>query len=193
VTGAFRTEPEGQQQAKTDLKDYQARNRVFGSLAGYTSPRPVTWREEGGSQQMFSELVTGDYFSTLGLRLIRGRFFLPEEDSTAGTHAVMNYGTWQSRFGGADDVVGKTLRLNNVVFTVAGVAPPNFIGLNAIFGPDLWIPATMAEQLLRKRSDQRSGSGTGFIGSRAVGVLPAGTLSKPRRSISGLARRMTGL
>jgi predicted permease len=132
-----------------DLKDYQARNRVFSSLAGYTSTRPVTWREHGGSQQMFSELVTGDYFFTLGLRPVKGRFFLPEEDSTAGAHAVavMNYGTWQSRFGGSEDIVGKTLRINDVVFTIIGIAPPSFIGLNAIFGPDLWIPATMAEQL----------------------------------------------
>ncbi len=110
----------------------------------------MTWQASGASQRMFSELVTGNYFSTLGLRPARGRFFLPEEDSTPGAHAVavMNYGTWQTRFGGADDIVGKTLRLNNVVFTVIGVAPPAFIGVNAIFGPDLWIPAAMAEQLL---------------------------------------------
>ena len=98
---------------------------------------------------MFSELVTGNYFSTLGLQAATGRFFLPDEDSTPGAHpvAVMNYGTWQARFGGAHDIIGKTLRLNNVVFTVIGVAPPRFIGVNAVFGPDLWIPATMAEQL----------------------------------------------
>jgi predicted permease len=133
-----------------NLKDYQARNRVFSSLAGYTSTSPVTWQEHGGSQQMFSELVTGGYFSTLGLQPVKGRFFLPEEDSTAGTHAVavMNYGTWRSRFGGTDDIIGKTLRLNNIAFTVIGIAPPSFIGLNAIFGPDLWIPAAMAQQLL---------------------------------------------
>ena len=99
---------------------------------------------------MFGELVTGDYFSTLGLEPARGRFFSPEEDSTPGAHpvAVMNYATWQQRFGGAPDIVGRTLRINNVVFTVIGVAPPEFIGVNAIFGPDLWIPAAMAEQLL---------------------------------------------
>ena len=75
---------------------------------------------------------------------------MPEEDSTPGAHAVavMNYGTWQARFGGASDIVGKTLRLNSVVFTVIGVAPPQFIGVNGFFGPDLWIPAAMAEQLL---------------------------------------------
>ncbi|MBV8864187.1 MAG: ABC transporter permease, partial [Acidobacteriaceae bacterium] len=135
-----------------DFKDYQARNEVFRSLAGYISPRGVTWQAGAASQGMFSELVTGNYFSTLGLQPARGRFFLSEEDSAPGAHAVavMNYGTWQSRFGGAADIVGKTLRLNNVVFTVIGVAPPGFIGVNAIFGPDLWIPAAMAEQLFPK-------------------------------------------
>lgn len=133
-----------------DLKDYQAKNEVFGSLAGYTAPRPITWQANGASQGMFSELVTGNYFSITGLKPAKGRFFLPDEDSTPGGHpvAVMNYGTWATRFGGAPDIVGKTLRINNVVFTVVGVAPPQFIGMNALFGPDLWIPATMAEQLL---------------------------------------------
>ena len=59
----------------------------------------------------------------------------------------MNHATWQTRFGGAEDIIGRTLRLNNLVFTVIGVTPPQFIGVNAIFGPDLWIPAAMAEQL----------------------------------------------
>ncbi|MGH9665736.1 MAG: ABC transporter permease, partial [Bryobacteraceae bacterium] len=133
-----------------DLKDYRTKNAVFSSLAGYTSPRIVTLQAGHASQRMFSELVTGNYFSTLGLQPALGRFFLPEEDSTPGGHAVavMNYATWQARFGAAGDIVGKTLRINNVVFTVVGVAPPRFIGVNAIFGPDLWIPAAMAEQLL---------------------------------------------
>jgi hypothetical protein len=55
-----------------DLKDYQARNRVFRSLAGCTSPRGVTLQESGASQPMFSELVTTNYFSTLGLSPVRG-------------------------------------------------------------------------------------------------------------------------
>jgi predicted permease len=59
----------------------------------------------------------------------------------------MNYGTWQTRFGATPDIIGKTLRVNNVVLTVVGVAPPHFIGVNAIFGPDMWVPVSMAEQL----------------------------------------------
>ena len=132
-----------------DLKDYQSRNGVFQSLAGYTSSRLVTLQSGKSSRQMFAELVTANYFPTLGLRPAMGRYFLPEEDGAPGAHAVavMNYGTWQANFGGAPDIVGTTLRLNSVVFTVIGVAPPGFIGVNAIFGPDLWIPAAMAEQL----------------------------------------------
>jgi predicted permease len=99
---------------------------------------------------MFIELVTGNYFSTLGIKTAAGRFFTPDEDTTPGAHpvAVMNYATWQARFGGATSVVGQTLRLNDVVVTVIGVAPPGFIGVNAIFGPDLWMPAAMAAPLL---------------------------------------------
>src|SRR5205085_4681771 len=125
-----------------DLRDYQDRNEVFSSLAGYTSVRTVTLQAGGASERMFTELVTSDYFSTLGLRPAMGRFFLPEEDGTPGAHAVavMNYGTWQARFGGAHDIIGKTLRLNNQVFIVIGVAPPKFIGLNSIMGPDVWVP-----------------------------------------------------
>ncbi|MBV8808446.1 MAG: ABC transporter permease [Acidobacteriaceae bacterium] len=132
-----------------DLKDFRDRNDVFSSLAGYTSPQIVTFQAGTSSQRMFSELVTGNYFSTLGLEPALGRFFLPEEDSTPGGHAVavMNYATWQARFGGAKDIIGKTLRLNNVVFTVIAIAPPKFIGVNLIFGPDLWIPAAMSELL----------------------------------------------
>jgi predicted permease len=133
-----------------NLKDYQVRNGVFGSLAGYTTPRPVTLETEKGSERLFVELVTGSYFSALGLDAAKGRFFLPEEDGVPGAHAVavLNYGTWQQRFGGAADVVGRTLRINRVSLTVIGVAPSKFIGVNAIFGPDLWIPGAMAEQVM---------------------------------------------
>src|SRR5258708_4003342 len=162
-----------------DMKDYQARNGVFSSLAGYSSARPVVWQTGAASQGIFSELVTGNYFSTLGLNPAKGRFFLPEKESTPGAHAVavMNYATWQTRFGGADDIIGKTLRVNNVVFMVIGVAPPKFIGVNAIFGPDLWIPATMAEQLLPSQmqnalSDRHKAIFQG-VGRFQPGVKPA--------------------
>ncbi len=132
-----------------DWMDYQSRNGVFISLAGFTSPRGVTWLENGVSHGLFGELATANYFSTLGLAAARGRFFSPDENSAASAHpvAVLNYATWQKLFGGAENIIGRELLVNNIVFTVIGVAPPHFIGVHAIFGPDLWLPAAMAERL----------------------------------------------
>jgi macrolide transport system ATP-binding/permease protein len=133
-----------------DLKDYQDRNQVFSTLAGYSSTRVVTRQFDGSSERLFCEFTTASYFSTLGLKPATGRFFLPEEDDVSGSHGVVvvSYGAWQEHFGGAMDIVGKTLEINHVVLTVVGVGPRSFIGVNAIFGPDLWIPAAMAEQLM---------------------------------------------
>ena len=57
-----------------NLKDYREKNKVFSSLAGYTGPRVMTWQPNGPSQRVFAEIVTGNYFSTLGLVPARGRF-----------------------------------------------------------------------------------------------------------------------
>ena len=132
-----------------DLRDYQSRNEVFDSLAGYSSARGMTWLNHGASEAVFGELVTANYFATLGISPARGRFFAPEEDGAPGAHpvAILNYAAWQKRFGGAEDVVGRELDVNNVTVTVIGVAPPHFIGVTAIFGPDLWVPAAMAERM----------------------------------------------
>jgi predicted permease len=127
-----------------NLKDYQEQNGVFTMLAGYTTPRPMTLRTGQASERVFCELVTANYFETLGLQPARGRFFRPDD----GAVAIMNYATWQVRYGGAEDIVGRVLVVNNVPLTIAGVAPPEFIGLNAIFGPNLWVPASMIERIL---------------------------------------------
>uniref|UniRef100_Q01XA1 Permease n=1 Tax=Solibacter usitatus (strain Ellin6076) TaxID=234267 RepID=Q01XA1_SOLUE len=162
--------------AYADLQFFQNKNQVFRSLAGYTSPRVVTLQANGASERMFAELATANYFPVLGLRPALGRFFSPDEDGTPGEHpvAVMNYGTWQGRFGGAPGVIGSTLVLNSLSFTVIGVAPPAFLGINAIMGPDVWIPAAMSERLLPHEM-------TGVFADRtkaafqAVGRLKPGT------------------
>lgn len=177
-----------------DLKDYRSKSEVFSELAGYTSPRVATLQVNGVPQRIFSELVTGNYFAALGIKPAMGRFFSPEEDggtpSGPGAHAVavMNYATWQARFGGGSGIVGKTLRLNNVVFTVIGVAPPKFIGVNAIFGPDLWIPAAMAEPLLpvEMHNALSDRSKAVFLG---VGRLKPGIAQCRRRPISWRLQR----
>lgn len=133
-----------------NLKDYREKNHVFNSLAGYSSLTALTISTGPESQRLFAEVVTGNYFDTLGIRPLIGRFFLPDEDATPGAIpvVVIGYAAWQGRFGGASDILGRTIKLNSVAFTIIGVAPQGFKGVNAIFGPDLWVPSMMAQQVL---------------------------------------------
>lgn len=132
-----------------NLVDLQARNEVFRSLAGYTAPMGLTLLRSNAPERLFAELVTGNYFDTLGLRPALGRFFLSAEDSVPGAAPVlvMAHGAWQQRFGGDSAIVGRTINVNGTVFTVVGVAPEGFKGVNAVFGPDVWVPSMMAAQV----------------------------------------------
>jgi macrolide transport system ATP-binding/permease protein len=133
-----------------NLKDYREKNRAFSSLAGYSSPTALTISTGPESQRVFAEVVTGNYFDALGIRPLLGRFFLPDEDAIPGANpvVVIGYAAWQGRFGGTSDILGRTIKLNHLTFTIIGVAPQGFKGVNAIFGPDMWVPSMMAEQVL---------------------------------------------
>lgn len=141
-----------------NFQDFRDQNQVFTELSGFSSTMAFGLSKGSAAvpERAFGELVTGNYFDVLGLHPVLGRFFVPEEDRTPGTHpvVVLANGMWQLRFGGDPKLVGQTLRINNVVFTVIGIAPPGFKGVNAVFGPDLWIPSMMADQIFP--SDSRS-------------------------------------
>lgn len=133
-----------------DLQDYQEKNKAFTSLAGYSSPIPISFSEGKNPDRLFAELVTGNYFETLGMLPALGRFPSAQEDRAPGADPIMviGYGMWQRRFGGDRSVIGRVIYVNERPFTIVGVAPPAFKGINAIFGPDLWIPSMMAEDVL---------------------------------------------
>lgn len=133
-----------------NLQDISQRNRVFESLAGYSSPMILTLLDGDTPRRLFGELVTGNYFETLGIHPFRGRFLVPQDDATPGASpvVVVSHAAWRERFGGQPDIVGKTLNINGQPFSVIGVAAKGFKGVNAVFGPDVWIPSMMAETVL---------------------------------------------
>lgn len=171
-----------------NLLDYQAQNGAFSGLAGYARMRAVTWQGEGGSQALLSEFVTGEYFRVLGVGVATGRTFGVEANEPGGRAvAVMNYGAWQARFGGARDIVGRRIRLNNVVVTVVGVTPPGFLGVNGLVGPDLWLPFTLAEQLLpQEMRSAVTDRGTPLLQGVAR-LRPGVTLVQARADLRALA------
>jgi predicted permease len=133
-----------------NLKDLQDQNRVFSGVAGYSSPFSLPLWQGRSSQRVFAEIVTGNYFEVLGISPAFGSFFASGEDPAPGANpvAVISYGLWQRRFGGTPDVIGREIQLSQATFVIVGVAPQGFLGVDAIFGPDVWLPANMTEQVL---------------------------------------------
>ncbi len=114
---------------------------MFQGIIGYATIEPRL-RTEEEAEPLAVELVSGEYFSFLGVIPVLGRGFLPEEDAENGgpAVAVISHAFWQNRFGGALDVLGKTILLNNTPVEIVGVAPKGFTGLG--YGrPNLWLPA----------------------------------------------------
>ena len=92
-----------------------------------------------------AEIVSGSYFPVLGVRPEAGRLIDRSDDLQPGAHpvVVISYRHWQRGFGGAADVVGRTVLVNNYPMTVIGIAPASFAGVDPLSAPALWIPAMM--------------------------------------------------
>jgi predicted permease len=97
---------------------------------------------------VFGDLVSGNYFEVLGTQPAAGRFFLPEEDRTPGTHPVivLSHQFWSERFHSDPNVLGTTLRLNGLPYTIVGVTEPAFTG-HTLVTADFWVPFAMEAQV----------------------------------------------
>jgi predicted permease len=86
------------------------------------------------------DMVSGTFFSGLGVRLIRGRGFTDENETNHASIAVISYNYWTQRFARNPDVLGTTLYVNGVAITIVGVAAQGFEGVEAGGSTDFWIP-----------------------------------------------------
>jgi predicted permease len=127
-----------------DYVDYRDSNEVFSGLAAYSSVS-VSLTTGDQAEAVSGEIVTGNYFDVLGVKLAQGRSFLPEEDQAPGAHAVaiVSHGLWQRRLGGDSGLLGKELTLNGRSFTVVGIAPAGFNGAGVGQTVDIYVPMMM--------------------------------------------------
>ena len=129
-----------------NFQDYARENQVFSTLSGIAGPLPLTWSDGAQPKQVLGQLVSANYFETLGLRPVLGRFFLPDEDSKPGGNniAVLSYSLWTNKFGSDPNVLGKTMTLNATPYTIIGVGPRGFKG-TFTFGSaeEVWVPISM--------------------------------------------------
>src|ERR1700726_3234542 len=125
---------------------------VFSYVTAISSmPNQVhgTIGEGSETEAIDARLVSGTYFSTLGVNPILGRTFTEEDDRIpgGGPVAVASYSWWKRRFGGAPSIVGKKMSIGSTAYTVIGVAPQEFFGTTVGESPDVWIPLSMEELL----------------------------------------------
>jgi macrolide transport system ATP-binding/permease protein len=135
-----------------NFKDYREQTpQVFSGVAASIFV-PLSLTSGGQPEQINGELVTGNYFDLLGVRAAAGRTFsfaaVEDEQLSAHPVVVLSDGLWKRRFGGSAAVVGSEIELNRQHFTVLGVAPPGFRGVNGLGGPALWLPVSARKQVL---------------------------------------------
>lgn len=110
----------------------------------------LTFRTADTSQPVAGQMVSANYFEVLGVRPHIGRAFRAEEDTIGtGEHAVvLSHSFWMNQFGGQDSILGQTISLNNVPFTVIGVAPAGFKGTTTIATADrVWITTGVYQEM----------------------------------------------
>lgn len=118
-----------------------------GLIAWSKVPLTVSTREEGSA--VYGNLVSGNFFAVLGVRPVLGRFF--GADETRGEMAspviVVSESFWRTRLGADSAAVGRTVSVNGNAYTLVGVAPAAFAGLDAPIRTDAWVPLAMTRQL----------------------------------------------
>ncbi|HWK08699.1 MAG TPA: ABC transporter permease [Vicinamibacterales bacterium] len=126
--------------------DWQRSARSFEGMALYRS-REFALTGSGNAQSVVAVAVGSGFFDIVGTKPELGRTFLPEEDSPAHGHVVvLSDGFWKSHFGGAPDIVGRTLTLDDQPFDIVGVMPARFTNRAwAATARDLWVPLAQTD------------------------------------------------
>ncbi|HTB16264.1 MAG TPA: ABC transporter permease [Bryobacteraceae bacterium] len=136
-------------------KDFRAQETGLVDIAG-SSGVPMSMTDSEKPELIWGEMVTGNYFSVVGVHPAVGRGFLPDEDEKPGEKpvCVLNYNFWQRRFHGDPEITGKSIKLEGQAFTIVGVAPRGFIGTVLFnFVPDVWVPAAMQKAVAPSYTD----------------------------------------
>ena len=133
-----------------DYADLRDRSHSFAGLTAAQITSLGFAAEKGALAEMKSgEAVSGNFFAVLGVPMELGRGFRDDEDQVRGRDAVavLSHEVWQSAFAASREVLGRTIFLNGIAFTVVGVVPDSFLGSNHFGRTDIFVPLAMAPRL----------------------------------------------
>jgi predicted permease len=170
--------------------DYlQGTTAQFSQLFAFRS-MPVSLGSGGDPQRVRGQLVTGSYFSALGVLPAAGRLIAPDDDRGDSPPAVVvSHRLWQERFGVSAELVGTAISINGRRLTVIGVAPDGFYGPALGESADVWIPLAHLSQVRtadRELLTQRGASWLSVMGRLRPGV----SISSARTALTTVASRL---
>jgi predicted permease len=156
----------------------RSQTSVFSGLAVFAGAPQLDLSGNGAATIVNrAQLFSGQSFTTLGVRAALGRTLEPADDAPADAPAVvLSYGFWQSAFGASPDVIGRTIKLNGLPFTIVGVAEQGFAGLTPGRRSDLWLPLSARPRLDPRWTHDEDDSGSWWL--VLVGRLKPGVSAK---------------
>ena len=165
-----------------------SKSNAFSGVAAFANTGRLDLTGNGPATVITGQTVNGDFFPTLGVKAAVGRMIETSDDvPTASSVAVLNYGYWQSAFGGSRDAVGRTIQLNGVPFTIIGVAEQKFIGLTPGSDYDVWIPLVDEQRVTNEALWQNRQDDITYWWLTIVGRL------KPGASVPQTQAQVTGV
>src|SRR5579872_411609 len=136
-----------------DYIDVRDKNRTFdGLVASSYAPLGFSPDRDTLPRMKFGMFVSGNFFHVLGVEPALGRGFRADEDQAEGRDAVVVLGHdfWMSQFAGSKSVLGSRIRLNGIEFTVIGVAPEEFTGIDQFLRPAMFVPLAMSGRMTQQ-------------------------------------------
>jgi len=181
--------PGNQSVSYLNFQDYEKQNTVFSAMSAYTFAG-VGMTRGNDTLNVSALLVSGNYFDLLQVKPSFGRTFLPEEDSTPNGHPVivLGYKFW-TKLGSDPAIVGSQVTLNGHSFTVIGVAPAAFGGVDVGFAPDIWVPMSM-HQWIRPGGDFWWDTRRALLLSVVARLNPGVTISEAQAQMRTIAKQL---
>ena len=125
-----------------DLRDFSAQAKDSIELTG-AERRGSLLKLADRTQELMTQVVSGNYFTLLGVNAQNGRVFTQTDSAAAGAPVVvMSHNLWQREFHSDPSLVGRTLRLSGRAFILLGVAPKGFRGTDLLIDTDIWMPVS---------------------------------------------------
>jgi hypothetical protein len=138
-------------------------NARLADLAAY-SPEHASLSVDGNPEpSLDAEIVSGNYFSLLGVTVVAGRPIGLDDDRVLNGHpvAMISYRYWRRRFGLDPSTIGRTISISGSPFIIIGVTPPEFFGVEVGLAPDVFIPLPLCRGTLLRCTGQFAGSRVG--------------------------------